>query len=68
MSLLYLPVQIQKHKQPKADPRLTQDIAYIYEILHCNHFIILSKATEYETTTINWCPSPVVVSLLSHMQ
>ncbi len=35
----------------KADPRLTQDIAYIYEILHCNHFIILSKATVYETTT-----------------
>ena len=46
----------------KADPRLTQDIAYIYKILHCNHFIILSKATEYKRTTINWCPSPVVVS------
>ncbi len=39
-------------KMTKADPDLTQDIAYIYEILHCNHFIILSKATEYETTTI----------------
>ncbi len=24
----------------KADPDLTQDIAYIYELLHCNHFII----------------------------
>ncbi len=36
----------------KADPRLTQDIAYIYEILHCNHFIILSNATAHETTTI----------------
>ncbi len=40
---------------PKADPRLPQDIAYIYEILHSNHFIILSNTTEYETTTINWC-------------
>ncbi len=29
----------------KADPDLTQDIAYIYEILNCNQFIILSKAT-----------------------
>ncbi len=27
----------------KADPRLNQDIAYIYEILHCNDFIILTK-------------------------
>ncbi len=36
----------------KADPRLPQDIAYIYEILHCNQFIILSNATAYETTTI----------------
>ncbi len=32
-----------------ADPGLTQDIAYIYEILHCNHFIILSNAIAYET-------------------
>ncbi len=39
----------------KADSRLTQDIAYIYGILHRNHFIILSSATAYETTTINWC-------------
>ena len=38
---------------PKADPRLPQDIAYIYKILHCNHFIIFSNATSYETTTIN---------------
>ncbi len=38
----------------KADPGLTQDIAYIYEILHCNHFIILSNATAYETTTIHF--------------
>ena len=31
----------------KSKPRLTQDtsIAYIYEILHCNHFIILGNAT-----------------------
>ncbi len=39
----------------KADSRLTQDIAYIYGILHRNHFIILSSATAYETTTINRC-------------
>ena len=33
---------------PKSDPRLSQDIAYIYEIIHCNHFIIHStlKFTE----------------------
>ncbi len=35
----------------KSNPRLTQDIAYIYEILHCNHFIILSNAIAYETST-----------------
>ncbi len=29
----------------KADPRLTQDIAYIYEILHCNHCIIPNETT-----------------------
>ncbi len=27
----------------KANPRLPQDIAYIYEMLHCSHFIILSN-------------------------
>ncbi len=36
----------------KSDPDLRQYIAYIYEILHCNHFIILSNVTAYETTTI----------------
>ncbi len=39
--------------------RLTQilpSIAYIYEILHSNHFIILSNAIAYDTTTINRCP------------
>ena len=40
------------HTYTQADPRLPQHIAYIYEILHCNHFIILSNATAYETTTI----------------
>ncbi len=29
---------------PKANPRPT-DIVYIYEILYCNHFIILSNTT-----------------------
>ncbi len=48
----------------KAEPGLPQDIAYIYEILHCNHFIILSKATAYDTSTINRCPSPVVVLMI----
>ncbi len=28
------------------------DLPYIYEILHCNHFMILSDATAYETTAI----------------
>ncbi len=45
----------------KAEPDLTQDIAYICEILHSNLFIILSNATAYETTTINRCPSTAVV-------
>ena len=49
----------------KADSRLTQNIAYIYEILHCNHFLSYSNANEYGTTTINWCPSLVVV-LIEH--
>ncbi len=40
-------------KIQKAYPGLTQDIAYICEILHCNHFIIPSNATAYGTTTIN---------------
>ncbi len=34
----------------KSNPGLPQDIAYIYEILHCNHIIILSNmsnATAY---------------------
>ncbi len=35
----------------KADPDFTQDIAYIHEILHSNHFIILSNATAYEITS-----------------
>ena len=48
----------------KAEPDLTQDIAYICEILHSNHFIILSDATAYETTTINRCPSTAVVSMI----
>ena len=30
----------QKYIEDKADQNLTLDIAYIYEILHCNHFII----------------------------
>ncbi len=47
----------------KADPDLTQDIAYIY-CLHCNHFIILFNATAYDTTTINWCPITVGVSMM----
>ncbi len=38
----------------KADPDLTQDIAYIYEILHCNHFIILSNATAYEIVVASY--------------
>ena len=58
--LLFIPIK--DVSEEKADPDLTQDIAYIYEILHSNHFIILSNATEYETTTINRCPSTVVVS------
>ncbi len=30
---------------PKADPRISHDIAYIYEILHCmrNHFIVSQR-------------------------
>ncbi len=49
---------------PKADPDFTKDIAYIYEILHSNHFISLSNVTAYEITTINRCPSTVVVSMI----
>ncbi len=44
----------------KADPGLSQDIAYIYEILQYNHFIILSNATAYETTQINEATSPLL--------
>ena len=49
----------------KGHPDFLKDIAYIYEILHCNHFMILSNATAYETTTINIrCLSTVVVSMI----
>ena len=30
---------------------LDRNIAHIYVILHCNHFSILSKGTDYEITT-----------------
>ncbi len=50
---------ISRYGLVKSNPRLTQDIAYMYEILHCNQFIILGNAIAYETTTINQCPSPV---------
>ncbi len=50
--ILILGLPVSQKLEVKADPGLTQDIAYIYEILHCNHFIILSNATAYETNTI----------------
>ena len=43
---------VNRYLKIKADPDLTQDIAYIYELLHSNHFNILSNATEYETTVL----------------
>ena len=36
---------------PKKMARFPQDIAHVYVILHCNHFIILSKGTNCEITT-----------------
>ena len=36
----------------KSYPDLSQDIAYIYEIPNCNHFIILSNVTAYEISGI----------------
>ncbi len=51
------------HTYTQADPRLPQHIAYIYEILHCNHFIILSNATAYETTTIANCFYPSCLAI-----
>ena len=42
-----------------------QDIAHIYKILHCNKFIIPSKATAWDTSTMDLCSSTVE---LSHSQ
>ncbi len=37
---------------PKANPRLPQDIAYIYEILHCSHFICSDIAENDEVVAV----------------
>ena len=57
-------VPVYNWQTANADQRFTQDIAYIYQILHCNHFIILSNATAYETSTIDGCVSTVVVLMI----
>ncbi len=48
-------------EKANANLRPTLDIAYIYQILHCNHLIILSIASAYGTIPISQFPSPFVV-------